>query len=101
MRLSVIIVMQTTQDWARDYLPNHLWLCLWHRLARDSLPNSLVGPRMVEVFLVLLHYAIQVPLAEDHEVVQTLSTHAAQESFTDRVCLWCLIWCAQHLNPCS
>ena len=83
MRLPVVIVMQSAQHWARDELSTLLWLSPWHWLARDCLPNPLVGPGAVEVRLVLLHYAMQVSLAEDQQVVQAFSTHAAQKSLAD------------------
>jgi hypothetical protein len=77
MRLPVVVVMQTAQHGARDELSNRLWLGPSHWLARHTLPNTLVGSRVVEVFLVLLHHAMQVSLAQEQKVVQALSTHAA------------------------
>lgn len=42
-------VMQAAQHGMRDELPNRLWLDPTHWLARDSLSNSLVRSRMIEV----------------------------------------------------
>jgi hypothetical protein len=91
MRLPAVVVMQAAQHGAGDEIPNHLWVGPSPWLARDSLPNALVGPSAVEVFLVLLHQPIQMSLTQDQQVVQTLSPHTAQKSFTDRICLW-LYW---------
>ena len=50
--------MKTAQYGVRDNLLAPQWLSYLQRLARDSLPNPLVGPGLVEVFLVLLHCAM-------------------------------------------
>jgi hypothetical protein len=101
MRLSVIIVMQTSQDWARDDQSTPRCLGSLRQLAGDPLINTLVGSRVIEVPLVFLHQPAQMTLAQDQEVVQALPLHAAQESFADRVCLRRSERCPQDLNPCS
>jgi hypothetical protein len=93
--------MQTAQYGARDEFPNHLWPSTSYWLARDSLPNTLVGSRMVEVLLVVLHYAVQVSLAQDQDVVQAFSPHTTQEPLADRVCSWRSKRCPHDLNPCA
>jgi hypothetical protein len=91
--------MQTTQYGARDDLYAPRWLSPLQGLARDSLPNSLVRSRMVEVPLILSHHPVQVPLTQDQEMVEAFSPHAAQEPLTDRVCPRRSIRRSQDLNP--
>jgi hypothetical protein len=84
MRLPAVVVMKTTQYGARDELPNHLWLGPWHLLAWDSLSNTLVGPGVVEAPLILFHCPVQMPLAQEQDVLQALPPHSAQEPLTRR-----------------
>ena len=84
MRLPVVVVVQAAQEGVRDNVTASLWSDPLLLLAWYSLLYPLVRARVVEILLVLLHYAMQVPLAQDHEVVQALSTHAAQKSLADR-----------------
>ena len=85
MQLPAVVVMQPVQHRARDEVSSPLWLGPSHWLARPTLPNTLAGSRLIEVFLVLLHHARKVSLAQVQKVAEALSMHAAQKSFTDRV----------------
>lgn len=55
LRLPVVAMMQTAQYGAKDELFDHLRFSASHWLARDSLPNALVGSRVVGVLLAVLH----------------------------------------------
>jgi hypothetical protein len=99
MRLPVVVLMQTAQYGARGDLPNHLWPSASRWLARDSLLYPLMGVGVVEVPLILFHQPIQMPLAQDQEVVQALTPHATQKSLTDGISLRRSIRGPQHLNP--
>ena len=101
MRLPVVVVMQTAQYGARDERPDHLWPSASHWMAWDSLPSTLVGSRVVEVLLVVLHCAVQVSLAQDQEVVQAFSPHTTQKPLADRVCPWRPKRCPHDLDPCA
>jgi hypothetical protein len=68
------------------------------RLEWYSLPNRLVGSCVVEIPLILLHQPIQMPFAQDQEVVQALPPHAAPKPFTDRICFGRSVRCLQDLN---
>jgi hypothetical protein len=70
-------------------------------LAWDSLPNPPMGPSVVEILLILSHHAMEMPLAQNQEVVQTSPPYATQKSYSDRVCLRCFTGCPHDLNPCS
>jgi hypothetical protein len=73
----------------RDELSSCLWFGLWHRLAWYSLPYPLMGARILEVCLILLHQPVQMSLAQDQEVVWAFSPYVAQEPLTDCVCFRC------------
>jgi hypothetical protein len=93
--------MQTTQYGARDDSLAPRWLNPPQWLAWDSLLNLLMGPGVVEVFLILSHCAMQMPLAQNQEMVQAFPPYATQTSFTDRVCIRFFIGCPQDPNSCS
>jgi hypothetical protein len=78
--------MQATQHGVRYHLRAPRWASPLRRLARDSLPNTLVRSRMVKVPLTLSHDPVQVSLTQDQDVVQALPPHTAQKSFADRIC---------------
>ena len=54
----LVIVMQAAQYGARDNIPAPRWLTSLRRLARDSLPKSLVRSGMIEIVVVLLRYPV-------------------------------------------
>jgi len=92
--------MQAMQHRAGYDLPTD-WRCyqpFW--LTRDALLDPLIWPGMIEVPLIFLHDPTQVSLAQDQEVVEALSPQAAQKTFTDRICFWCLVRGSQHLDSC-
>jgi hypothetical protein len=62
--LPVVIVMRTAQYGATDDLLPPGWLSPSHWLAPDPLSNPLVRSRMVDAFLVDLHLAMGVSLAQ-------------------------------------
>ena len=97
----MVVVVQAAQEGVRDNVTASLYSDPSLLLAWYSLLNPLVRARVVEILLVLLHYAMQVPVVQDHKVVQALSTHASQKSFTDRICLRRSVRCAQYLNACA
>jgi hypothetical protein len=80
----MVIVVQTTQYGSRDDLSAPRWPRPLQWPAWDSLPKPLMGSRVIEVFSVLLHYALQVSLTQDQETVQAFPPHTTQEPFTDR-----------------
>ena len=89
--------MQAAEDRVRHDsagLGQRLWL------ARDSLVDTLVGPRVIEVGDVFLDDAVKMALAEYEEVVQAFSAETPQESFADGVGLWRPDWCSEHLDVC-
>ena len=57
------------------------------RGARDTLPDALMGARMVEVADVFPEGAVQMGLTQDQDVVQAFSSQAAEKAFADGVCL--------------
>ena len=96
--LPVVIVMETTQHRARCKLPV-VWRCiqsLWS--TGNALLDPLVRPGMVEVLFVLLHRPVQVPFAENQDVVEALSPQAAEESLAEGVRPWRLIRSLQHFD---
>ena len=64
------------------------------------LPQALMGPRRVEVRSVLPQDAAHLGRAQDHQVVQALAPHAAQEPFARGVLPRCAIRRAQLLDAC-
>jgi hypothetical protein len=57
-----------------------------HALYRNSLPNSLVRACEVEIAeAVLLQHVLEVPLAEDHDVIETVAPDAAEKSLANRI----------------
>ena len=63
--------------------------------------DTLVRSRAIEVCGVLLEDASQVGLAHDDDVVEALTTDAAQHSLADRIRTRCLDRRAQHLDSAA
>jgi len=84
-------VVQAAQYGASDDLFAPRWLSPLQQLTWDSLPNTLVGSRVVEVGLVLLHCLMEMALAQYKEEVEAFSPHTAQESLANGVGFGCLI----------
>ena len=92
--------MQTTQYEARDDLFAPRWLSPLQRPAGDSLPNPLVGSRVVEVYPVFFHHAMQMSIAQDQYVVQAFPPYATQKSLTDRIRLGRSVRRPEQLDAC-
>ena len=41
----------------------------------------------------------QVRFTHEQNMIETFTTNAPYQAFTDRVCTWCFDWRSQHLNP--
>jgi hypothetical protein len=67
-----VVVMQTPEDLVRGVRSHVLVVLRLRWLAPDVLVDALVGPGVIEVFLVLHHCGMKVPLAQDQEVVQSV-----------------------------
>jgi hypothetical protein len=72
MRLPVVVVVQAAQEGASDNVTVGLLSDPSLLLAWYSLLYRLVRACEVEILLVLLHCVMQVPLAQDHKVVQAV-----------------------------
>jgi hypothetical protein len=100
-RLPVVVVVQAAQHWARCELAVDR-RCIWSFWsARDVLLNPLMRSSVVKVLRVLLHDSVQMPLAQDQDVVEALAPQAAEEALAYGVRLRCFVWCFQHLNACG
>jgi len=53
---------------------------------------------VIEVLLVRLHDSVQMAFAEDQEVIEALSTQAAEEALTEGIGPRCSIWRFQWLD---
>jgi hypothetical protein len=60
--------------------------------------NALMWPCSIEILDVGPQDTMQLLFMEDQHVVQTLSSHAAQKAFTDRIGLWGVIGCFEDLD---
>ncbi len=96
---SAVIVVQSTQDgegedlttiviW-RDRLTMPFWNLLFEALMRSS---------SIEVLDIGMQDTMQLLLQEDEKVIETLSTHAAQKPFTDRIGSWWVVRRGEHLD---
>ena len=57
-----------------------------HALYRNSLPNSLVRACEVEIAeAVLLQHVLEVPLAQDYDVIETVAPDAPEKSLANRI----------------
>ena len=65
------------------------------------MPDSLVGPSVVEIAGVFLERAAQMVLTEDQDVIEALSTQAAQEAFADRIRPGRSVGRAEYLDACG
>src|SRR5215471_11233262 len=89
---SAVIVVQSTQDWEgedlativiwRDRLTIPFWNLLFDALMRSG---------SIEVLDIGMQDTMQLLLLEDEKVIETLSTHAAQKPFADRIGSWCMV----------
>jgi hypothetical protein len=57
---------------------------------RKLLPNPLMRSCPVEVHHILIEHALELPLAEDQQMVKTFLSHTPQEAFADRIGSWCM-----------
>jgi hypothetical protein len=57
-----------------------------HWQIRNPLPKPLVGPSLIEIQGIGLEEAMELPLMEDQEMIQTCSPHTSQKTFTNGIC---------------
>jgi hypothetical protein len=55
-------------------------------------------PGSIEVLHIGVKDTMQLLLLEDEQVIEALSTHAAQKPFTDRIGSWCVLRRGEHLD---
>jgi hypothetical protein len=67
----------------------------------DPLVDALMRSRAIEIPHVLFMEASQMGFAYDQHVIAALAAHAPQQSFTNRVRVWCLDRRSEHLEPGS
>ena len=80
--LPEVIVVQTTQHWPRRELPVGR-RCIWSFWsARDALLNPLVGAGIVKVGHILFHDPVQMPFAQNQDIVEAFSSEAPQKTLT-------------------
>ena len=94
-RLPPIVVVQTTQHWMRN---NPTTGSQQLGRARNTLLDTLMRSGMVEVSLIGPHQPIQVPRAQDQEVVQTLPSQTPQKPLTDCIGPRSPVRSPQHFN---
>jgi hypothetical protein len=92
-------VVQSTQDWEGEDLAtiviwrDRLTIPFWN-LSFDALMRS----GSIEVLDIGMQDTMQLLLLGDEKVIETLSTHAAQKPFTDRLGSWCVARRGEHLD---
>ena len=88
---------------AAEYRKRDDWPAVGQGLGRtwNGLPDPLVGPSVVEVAGVFLERAANMVLTQDQDVIEALSTQAAQEALADGIRLGCSVGCAQYLDACG
>ena len=64
----------------------------------NLLPNALMRSCLVEVGHIRIEHAVELPLMQDQQVVQTFLPHTAQEAFADRIGSWRMIRCFEYLD---
>ena len=74
--------MQTAEHRSDD---NRLAQVVMPNARRDALSDPLMGSSLIEVDLVLAKQRIQVPVAEQDDVVEQLTPATAHKSLRDRV----------------
>ena len=92
-------MVQSTQDWEgedlativiwRDRLTIPFWNLLFDALMRSG---------SIEVLDIGMQDTVQLLLLQDEKVIETLSTHAAQKPFTDRIGSWFVVRRGEHLD---
>ena len=92
-------MVQPTHDRKSD----HLVSCILSgrnrsALLRDLLGNPLMGSCLVEVHHICIEDALELPLLQDQQVVQTFLPHTPQEALADRIGSGSMIRCFEHLN---
>ena len=94
-----VVMVQPTHDWKSD----HLVPCILSGRDRaalfgDLLPNPLMRPYLVEVHHIGIEDALELPLMQDQQVVQTFLPYTPQEALADGIGSWSLIGSFEHLN---
>src|SRR2546421_4162971 len=92
-------MVQPTHDRKSD----HLVSCILSgrnrsALLRDLWGNPLMGSCLVEVHHICIEDALELPLLQDQQVVQTFLPHTPQEALADRIGSGSMIRCFEHLN---
>ncbi len=82
-----------------DDFPLALFLSADSPSRRDLLINALMWPCPVEERNVFFEHSIQLPVAQDQQVIETFALHTAQKSLTDGVRPRRTIGSSQALNP--
>ena len=60
--------------------------------------EALMRSGSIEVLDIGMQDTMQLLLLEDEKVIETLSTHAAQKPFADRIGLWWVVRRGEHLD---
>src|SRR5215470_2296693 len=66
-----------------------------------ALTDALVGPARVVVGAVFLENAVKIAFPDDEEMIETFSTHRADQAFAVRVRLRRHHGCADHADACT
>ncbi len=69
-----------------------------HWQIRNPLPKPLVGPSLIEIQDIGLEEAVELPLMEDQEMIQTFSPHTSQKTFTNGICLGSSVRRSKHFD---
>ena len=92
-------MVQSAQDWeGEDFATIVIWrdrltIPFWNLLL-----DALMRSGSIEVLDIGMQDTMQLLLLEDEQVIETLSTHAAQKPFTDRIGSWCVVRCSEHID---
>jgi tetratricopeptide (TPR) repeat protein/IS1 family transposase len=95
----VVVMVQSTHD----RKSNHFAPCILRGRSRsapfrDLLRNPLMRPCLVEVGHIGLEDALELPLLQDQQVVQTVLPHPPGEALADRIGSGSMIRCVEHLH---
>jgi hypothetical protein len=92
-------VVQSTQDREGEDFAN---IMIWRDRLTIPFWNLLLDALMrsgsIEVLDIGMQDTMQLLLLEDEKVIETLSPHAAQKPFTDRIGSWCVVRRSEHLD---
>ena len=95
----LVVMVQPTHDRKSD----HLVPCIPRGRNRSApfrhlLLDPLMRSCLVEVCHIRIEHAVELPLMQDQQVVQTFLPYTPQEAFADRIGSWRMIRCFENLD---